>query len=70
MGVGKLVYDVTARNTAAYDRIELLRRDFQVSSRSFRASVGRRLVNLGLRLAGEELRVVPPRAASPSEAYP
>jgi hypothetical protein len=70
MGVGKLLYDVTARNTAAHDRIELLRRDFQVSGGSFRASVGRRLVNLGLRLAGEELRVVPPRAAWPSEAYP
>ncbi len=60
----EVLYDTLSRETVARDRVEMLQRDYGPPVGSLRAGVGRGLVRLGARLAGEEVRLVhalPPR---------
>jgi len=63
-------FDLPTQKAVFEGRAELVRRDFQATSEPIRVAVGRRLVWLGLRLAGRELVVVRREAHLRSESVP
>jgi hypothetical protein len=63
MEVKRVQFDLTTHTTVSRARGDLIRREFESVGDPVRVAVGRRLVRLGLRLAGDELRLARPPGA-------
>jgi hypothetical protein len=65
-----MLFDLTTHTTVSRARGELLRREFESVGDPIRVAVGKRLVRLGLRLTGDEIRLVRGPGRRASEAFP
>jgi hypothetical protein len=63
LGWCDVFFDLPTHKAVFEERADMVRRDFQATSEPIRVAVGRRLVRLGLRLAGRELILVRRREA-------
>jgi hypothetical protein len=53
-----MLFDTTARKTIVEERVRALQRDFAAPGRPIRTALGLRLLELGARLAGVDVRLV------------
>jgi len=65
-----VLFDLPTQRAVSAARAELVRRDLEATSEPVRVAVGRRLVRLGLRIAGRELVLLRREAHVRSEAVP